>query len=142
MASTYRFERFFVCYGFVSMTFKTAGPVSTSYAALQPGASAHAPASAQGGDTLAALLKQSTAPRGLIDEALKLEDLKSALWAAFQSAPETGIPGQLIDLASVYTNTLRLQLSLISNAPAKLRTTREPGRPQNHNRPELQESRP
>jgi hypothetical protein len=124
------------------MSFKTAGPSSAPYAALQPGGAMPAPASAPGGDTLAALLKQSTAPRGLIDEALKLEDLKSALWAAFQSAPETGIPGPLIDLASVYTNTLRLQLSLISNAPAKLRTSREPGRPQNQLRGELQESRP
>jgi hypothetical protein len=88
-------------------------------------------------------LKQSTAPRGLIDEALQLEDLKGALWQAFQSAPETGIPGQLIDLASVYTNTLRLQLSLMSYAPAKQRPTpREPARHQNHNRAELQESRP
>jgi hypothetical protein len=125
------------------MTFKTAGPVSTAYAALQPGASAPAPASAQGGDTLAALLHNSTAPRCFIDEALKLEDLKGALWHAFKSAPETGIPGQLIDFATAYTGTLRLQLSLMSYASAKQRPTpREPARHQNHNRAELQESRP
>jgi hypothetical protein len=122
------------------MTFKTAGPVSTPYAALQPGASTLAPAS-QGGESLASLLHNSTAPRCFIDEALKLEDLKGALWQAFKSAPD-GVPGHLIDFATAYTSTLRLQLSLMSYASAKARTAREPGRPQNHNRGELQESRP
>jgi len=123
------------------MTVKTAGASSTPYAALQPGASAPAPASAQAGESLASLLHNSTAPRCFIDEALKLEDLKGALWQAFKSAPETGVPGHLIDFATAYTSTLRLQLSLMSYASAKARTAREPARHQNHNRAELQESR-
>ncbi len=46
-------------------------------------------------------------------EAGKLEQLRAALWQAFQSGPAIGIPVVLVDLTIAYTNALRLELSLL-----------------------------
>jgi hypothetical protein len=111
------------------MSYKPEGSsVSSPYAALSASVTAPAREQAQSTDTLASLLHNTATPTYLIEEALRLEDLKGALWSAFKAAPETAIPMPLVDLASVYTNALRLQLSLISPAPAKARPTAEPGR--------------
>lgn len=101
---------------------------SSPYAALSASQGAPVRENAQGSNTLASMLQNSAAPPHLIEEALKLEALKDALWAAFKAAPETNIPTPLLDLASIYTSALRLQLSLISYAPAKTRPAVEPGR--------------
>lgn len=53
---------------------------------------------------------------GFADEAEKLEQLRAALWAAFQAGPEGGLPATLIDLTMAYTNALRLELSLLGLA--------------------------
>src|SRR5689334_21923740 len=49
----------------------------------------------------------------LASETEKLENLKHALFTAFQDAPRAGIPTGLVDLVSAYTNALRLQLNLM-----------------------------
>ena len=46
-------------------------------------------------------------------EAEKLEQLRAALWAAFEAGPAAGIPATLIDLTIAYTNALRLELNLL-----------------------------
>lgn len=46
-------------------------------------------------------------------EAGKLEQLRAALWQAFQSSPAISLPAPLIDLTIAYTNALRLELSLL-----------------------------
>ena len=48
------------------------------------------------------------------DEAVKLKQLREALWAAFEAGPAAGLPNTLIDLTIAYTNALRLQLNLRS----------------------------
>lgn len=66
---------------------------------------------------------------GFADEAEKLEQLRAALWAAFQAGPEGGLPATLIDLTMAYTNALRLELSLLGLAkprPSGLAGTRVP----------------
>ena len=54
-------------------------------------------------------------------EAGKLENLKLALYAAFEAAPKAGIPTALVDLAATYTSALRLQMTLrgLSSMPAR-----------------------
>lgn len=51
-----------------------------------------------------------------VEEADKLEQLRAALWAAFQAGPSACIPMPLIDLTIAYTNALRLELNLIAGA--------------------------
>jgi hypothetical protein len=110
------------------MQYKPEGSSASSpYAALGAGQGTPAREHAPDADTLASLLHNS-APRYLVDEALKLEALKGALWAAFKAAPEGNIPAPLLDLASIYTSALRLQLSLINYAPLKARPAAEAGR--------------
>jgi hypothetical protein len=111
------------------MSHKPEGSSAPSpYAALSASHGAPACEQAQGQDTLASMLQKSATPPHLIQEALKLEALKDALWAAFKATPENNIPTPLLDLASIYTSALRLQLSLISHAPAKSQPKVEPGR--------------
>ena len=62
----------------------------------------------------------------LDDETRKLESLKGALFDAFEAAPETGIPTVLVDLVSTYTNTLRLQLTLMGYTATPRRSSRSP----------------
>jgi hypothetical protein len=51
-----------------------------------------------------------------MQEAGKLEQLRAALWAAFQAGPAAGIPSTLIDLTIAYTGALRLELNLLGFA--------------------------
>jgi hypothetical protein len=48
-----------------------------------------------------------------VQEAGKLEQLRAALWEAFQSGPAVCIPAALIDLTVAYTSALRLELNLL-----------------------------
>jgi hypothetical protein len=48
-----------------------------------------------------------------VQEAGKLEQLRAALWDAFQSGPAVCIPAALIDLTVAYTSALRLELNLL-----------------------------
>lgn len=114
---------------FFFMSYKPEGPSASSpYAALSASQTAPAsvPVPAQGPDTLVSMLQKSATPPSLVEEAIKLEALKNALWAAFKAAPETAIPAWLIDFATAYTNTLRLQMHM-GGPPAKPRPAADYG---------------
>ena len=66
------------------------------------------------------------APTTLTAEAEKLENLKQALYAAFEAAPQDGIPTALVDLVAAYTSALRLQMSLRSSSSMPARSNRAP----------------
>jgi hypothetical protein len=59
-------------------------------------------------------------------DVLRLQQLKDALFAAWEQAPENGIPTALVDLAATYANMLRLQQSLKSQAAIPLGKSRAP----------------
>lgn len=112
---------------FFFMSYKPEGSSASSpYAALSASPAAHAPVPAQGPDTLVSMLQKSATPPCLVEEAIKLEALKNALWAAFKASPETAIPMPLIDLITAYTNTLRLQMHM-GGPPAKPRPAADYG---------------
>ncbi|SRR5581483_5633427 len=56
----------------------------------------------------------------LVAESEKLEALKRALWAAFQENPPASLPPALIDLVTAYTSALRLQITLLAQAPRSM----------------------
>ena len=65
----------------------------------------------------------------LATEADRLEHLKQALWAAFLAAPANGIPMSLVELASTYASTLRLQMSLLGLRSIPKRAVKVAGAP-------------
>ncbi|MEQ1694811.1 MAG: hypothetical protein ABL901_03125 [Hyphomicrobiaceae bacterium] len=85
----------------------------TPYAALQTREIAESQAPPVKAQPVAPMIAGSD---GFADEAEKLEQLRAALWAAFQAGPEGGLPATLIDLTMAYTTALRLELSLLGLA--------------------------
>ena len=65
-------------------------------------------------------------PDYLAAEADRLENLKQALYAAFEAAPKAGIPTALVDLAATYTSALRLQLTLRGYSTMPVRLAKAP----------------
>jgi hypothetical protein len=83
-----------------------------SYATLNNGDDGAAPAQ----PSLLTVPKAANEPASsdyYAQEAGKLEQLRGALWEAFQSGPAVSIPAALIDLTVAYTSALRLELNLL-----------------------------
>lgn len=99
-------------------------PSSASYAALR----ACDDASGSGGPA------KPLDEAALATEAERLEHLKQALWAAFLAAPANGIPMSLVELASTYASTLRLQMSLLGLRSIPKRAVKVAGAPASRDR--------
>ena len=58
-----------------------------------------------------------------VQEAGKLEQLRAALWQAFQAGPAVGIPVVLVDLTIAYTNRVQTRYAMMAadgGAPVRL----------------------
>ena len=93
-----------------------------------PYASLHAPDAGSGAPKPSAgdAPVTPTAPNDFAVEAENLKQLRGALWAAFEAAPEAGVPNTLIDLTIAYTNALRLQLNLRSISSRQVKPKPQP----------------
>ena len=68
--------------------------------------------------TLPQLLQTARTAPCLIAEAEKLEARKAELWLLDEAAPEQGVPPAMLDLATAYSNLLRLRMTMLRTAPS------------------------
>lgn len=99
-------------------------PSSASYASLRAGDESPASGAAA----------KSLDDAALVTETERLEHLKQALWAAFLAAPANGIPMSLVELASTYASTLRLQMTLLGLRSIPKRAVKVSGAPVSRDR--------